>query len=531
MMTSKQFLLWLLILLMKLTGCSQSQMPIEPTPPTIFQPAVLLPTPPDQITIGLTNDITSLDPHLITDTFSRVVLDNIYDTLVYRTADLALTPGLALSWQALDLTTWEVKLRPNVYFHNGEPFTAADVKFTLERPLQDPQKFTATYNRFAVIEEVLILDDTTVHIKTHEPYPLMAARLSEWHILSHTYVAQIGSDALHDHANGTGAYRLVEWQPNEQIRLQANPNHWGGEPTILQAVFLPLPNLNDRLFALIINRADIITDLPLNYQTELVKYPNLTYRLEPSTYIQYIALDGTKNPILADVRVRQALQYATNVPALVEEVFAGAARPIPIPIAPNTFGYDASIPFYGYNPQRARELLAEAGYPDGFRMVLDAPVGRYPGDQQTVALIAEQWAAVGVQLEVIYNDWPTQLAKYRSPEAQEMAEAHFMGWGTSTFDADDILYNAFAVQPNRSHYTNPEVTRLVMSAHTTMSQSERLGYYQQALRIIHAEVPWIFLFQQYDIYGVNRRVQWQPRSDQRLILREIVLLPTSAADP
>lgn len=516
--------LWLMMACGQPPAGDGAPMNVSPAFSGPFQTAVPLPTPAPQIVVGLTTDIASLDPQRITDTMSRVVLDNVYDTLLYRTADLRFEPGLALTWQALDFLTWEVTLRPNVHFHNGDLFTAADVKFTLERPLQDPEYFNATYNRFRVIDHVDIVDDYTVHIITTEPYPLLAARLSEWAMLSHTFVEHVGNEALETRANGTGAYHLIHWEPNGRIVLEANPTYWRGEPAITHAQFVPLPQDDERLFQLVIGRADIITDLSLSHQAEVQKYPNLRYELIPSTYIQYLALDGTKNPILADVRVRQALQYATNVPQIIAQIFQGAARQVAIPVAPGSFGYDETIPPYPYDPARARLLLQEAGYPNGFALTVDAPVGRYPEDRQTVDMIAEQWAAVGVRLTINYNTWATQLALYRSPQGRDLAEAHYMGWGTATFDADDILYNAFAVQPNKSNYTNPQLNTLLQQAHTALNATERQEYYAQALRIIHEEVPWIFLFQQYDIYGVNARVVWEPRPDQKIELRTITLL-------
>lgn len=472
------------------------------------------------IVIAQGGDAASLDPQLQNDSRSKAILNNVFDTLIYRNLDLELEPMLATSWEALDDTTWEVTLREGVTFHNGEAFDANDVKFTLERPL-NPELGSPLASRFAVIESVDIVDDFTVHINTVDPYPLLPARLSEWFIIPDEYVSNNDLETVATNPVGTGAYVFVEWVLDDRLTLTANEDYWRGTPEIQTVTFRPIPETSTRVAALQAGDADLVTEVPAFRQEDVERSADLDIRPVRSTFFQYVALDGTKNEALADVRVRQAIQYATNVDEIVEVLFEGLAEPIAVPLANGVFGNDPTIERYEYNPERARELLAEAGYPDGVSFALDAPVGRYAQDREVAEALVGQWAQVGIEVDLNINEWSVQLTKYRATAnpanedpANELVEAHFMGWGTSTFDADDVLWGAFARQPNKSNYVNEEVIELVTEAHTSLDQELREENYARALRIIHAEVPWLFLFQQFDIYGVDASLEWEPREDQ-----------------
>ena len=465
------------------------------------------------IVIAQGTDAASLDPQRQNDAFTTSILSNIFDTLIYRDVNLDLVPGLATEWTLVDDTTWEVTLRDGVVFHNGEGFDAEDVKFSLERPL-DPDLGSPLATRFAVIEGVDVVDPLTVHIRTTLPYPLLPARLSEWFILPKAYAEATDLDTLAERPVGTGAYTFVDWVRDDRLTLAANPAYWRGAPSIETVVFRPIPELSTRVAALRSGEVDIAVNIPAFQAAELDADPNLDVRDVPSTFFQYVALDGTKNEVLADVRVRQAIQYATNVPEIVEFLFDGNALQIAVPLAFGTFGLDESIEPYPYDPDRARELLEEAGYPDGITFAMDAPIGRYAQDREVAEALTGQWAQAGINVDLNINAWADQLAKYRDGDA--LVEAHFMGWGTSTFDADDVLWGAFANRPNKNNYENDRITEVVNEARTIFDPERRAELYREAQQIIYEEVPWLFLFQQVDLYGVSSQLYWEPRPDQKI---------------
>ncbi|MEO0561625.1 MAG: ABC transporter substrate-binding protein [Chloroflexota bacterium] len=472
------------------------------------------------IVIAQGTDAASLDPQLQNDAFTTSILNNVFDTLIYRSQELALEPGLATAWENVEDTVWELTLREGVTFHDGDAFNAEDVKFSLERPL-DPDLGSPLTGRFSVIDSVDVVDEFTVRVNTVDPYPLLPARLSEWFMISKEYVESTDPDVVAENPVGTGAYQLVEWTRDEALVLTAYADHWRGAPEIENVTFRPIPETSTRVAALQAGDVNLITNVPAFRQADVNGTDGLEIRSTPSTFIQYVALDGTKNEALADIRVRQALQYGTNVEEIVEFLFEGSAAQIAVPLAFGTFGLDESFDPYPYDPDLARELLAEAGYADGFTLEIDAPTGRYAQDQEVAEALAGQWEQIGVEVVLNINAWPDQLSKYRDGDA--LAEAHFMGWGTSTFDADDIMFAAFARQPTKNNYTNDELTEIVLNARTSLDPAEREQLYSEALQIVYDELPWLILFQQFDIYGVDSNLEWAPRQDQKIEVRTISL--------
>lgn len=474
------------------------------------------------IRIAQGTDAASLDPQLQNDAFSTSILSNIFDTLIYRNAALELESGLATAWELVDDTSWQLSLRRGVSFHNGEAFNAEDVKFSLERPLNSDLGSPLT-GRFSVLEGVEIIDDYTVIVKTKAPYPLLPARLSEWFMIPKDYVEATPQETLSIQPVGTGAYRFVEWVKDDHLSLSANEDYWRGAPAIKNVTFRPIPEVSTRVAALQAGDVDLITNVPAFRQFEVSLDSSLSIRSVPSTFFQYVALDGTKNPVLADKRIRQAIQYATNVPEIIEFLFEGSAAQIAVPLAFGTFGLDESIEAYPYDLEKAKALLAEAGYPNGIRFALDAPVGRYAQDKETVEALVGQWSQAGIKVDLNINEWSVQLTKYRA--GTELVESHFMGWGTSTFDADDVLFGGFSSSPNpnKMNYVNEELNGLVAQARTSLDPEERQALYARVQQIIHDEVPWLALFQQFDIYGVKANLEWQPRPDQKIEVSTIKL--------
>ena len=483
---------------------------------------LVLAQPVERLVVAQGTDVASLDPQLQNDAFSTSVLSNVFDTLIYRDADLALVPGLATDWRNVDDTTWELEIREGVTFHDGTPFGPADVEFSLERPLDDDLG-SPLASRFSVIEDVEVTGPTTVRIHTVSPYPLLPARLSEWFMVSQAYVEANDQATVSSQPIGTGAYAFVEWVKDDRLTLEAFEDHWRGAPDVQTVVFRPIPELSTRVAALQAGDVDLITNVPAIRTGAVESDAALDLRSVPSTYIQYVALDGTKNEALADPRVRKAIQYATNVNDIIEFLFDGNAVEIGAPLANGTFGLNEELEPYPYDPERARELLAEAGYPDGIRFELDAPVGRYAQDQEVAEALVGQWSEVGIEVDLNINEWSVQLTKYRDGDA--LAAAHYMGWGTSTFDADDILWGGFARQPTKNNYQNARVTELVEQARSTFDDAERARLYAEAQEIIHDELPWLILFQQVDLYGVRSDLDWTPRPDQKIEIRTVSAAP------
>ena len=251
--------------------------------------------PQGSVVIAQGTDAASLDPQRQNDAFTTSILSNVFDTLIYRNADLDLEPGLATEWSLVEDNIWEVKLREGVKFHNGEDFTAEDAKFTLERPL-NPDLNSPLAGRFSVIEGVDIVDDFTIRIRTNDPYPLLPALLSEWFMVPKDYIEATDADTLVVQPVGTGAYQFVEWVKDDHLSLTANDEHWRGAPTIKDVTFRPIPETSTRVAALQSGDVDVITNVPSFRIPEFDGVDDLNIQPVPSTYIPVCRTGRHKEP-------------------------------------------------------------------------------------------------------------------------------------------------------------------------------------------------------------------------------------------
>src|SRR3990170_1118003 len=331
----------------------------------------------------------NLDPTMNLSSIRAMVGVSMFDSLVGRDADNRIVPQLAESWKLLDDLTWQFKLRKGVAFHNGEPFNAAAVRFTIERVL-DPNQKSPNRANIAEITKVEVLDDSTVNLITKQPYAVLLNRLLDFPILPPRYTAEKGNAAVALRPVGTGPFRFVELVKDDRLVVEAFDRHWRGSPKIRRIVFKPIPEPFTRAAALRNNEVDLVTTLPPNLARELAPVAGIRVHSVPSTWIIYLGLNAFKKP-LSDVRVRQALNYATDVNAIIKNVLDGNGRRLEGPFTPQMFGYDATVKGYAHDPARAKRLLAEAGYPDGVEVTLEAPAGRYQGDKE----IARPWAGNG----------------------------------------------------------------------------------------------------------------------------------------
>ena len=233
----------------------------------------------NSITIAQGGDAASLDPQMQNDSRSKSVLNNIFDTLIYRAVDKSLEPNLATAWEAVDDTTWSITLRDDVTFHNGEAFDADDVKFSLERPL-DSELGSPLSGRFSVIESVEVVDSVTVHVNTVNPYVLLPARLSEWYMVSKDYFEANDAETVATQPVGTGAYTFVEWVKDDHLTLSANADYWKGAPAIGEVTFRPIPETSTRVAALQSGDVDLITEVPAFRQEEFESMDAVEVRLD-----------------------------------------------------------------------------------------------------------------------------------------------------------------------------------------------------------------------------------------------------------
>src|SRR5438128_6132566 len=449
----------------------------------------------------------NLDPTMNLSSIRATVGVSIFDSLVGRDADQRIVPQLAESWKLLDDNTWQLRLRRGVIFHDGEPFNAEAVRFTFQRVL-DPEQRSPNRATIAEIIRVDIVDDLTVNLVTRQPYAPLINRLLDFPMLPPKYTAEKGNQGMALRPVGTGPFRFVELIKDDRLVVEAFDRHWRGTPRVRRIIYKPIPEPFTRAAALRNNEVDLITTVPPSLARELERVGGIRVQRVPSTWIIYLGLNALKKP-LSDVRVRQALNYATDVDAIIRNVLDGNGRRLEGPYTPNVFGYDASVKGYRPDPARARRLLAEAGYPDGLDVILASPAGRYQGDKEVAEAPGGQWQKAGFRPKVQVAEWGAYFKRYLGKQFQD---AYLLGLGGPMQDPDE-LYNLVSSKGRGLYYKNEKVDELFDLGRSTLDPARRRRIYAELAKTMIDDATWVFLMQQVDIYGSRDRLAWTPRAD------------------
>jgi len=478
---------------------------------------------PRAITIAQPADATTMDPGRSTQVLTVNYFANLYDTLTRWDASLKLQPALATAWKNVNETAWDVTLRAGVKFHDGTPFTANDVKAVYERNL-DRGKTVVTAG-FATIEAVQVLGPTSLRIVTKKPDPLMPVRMAQMggYIFPARFASDEGARELARKPVGTGAYRFVEWVKDDRLVMEANRDWWGWSgkaPGVDRVVWKPIPDDFARLSALQRGEVDVITNVPPD-QMKIVKTVTV-----PSTRIVSFQINGTQPP-LSDKRARQALHYAMDIASIVKNLYAGQGKPLSGGLADTDFGYNPELKLYPYDPERAKKLLAEAGYPNGIDVTLYAGSGTMVNDKQLLEALADMWSKAGIRAKVEMMEM-AQRQKMLN-ERTTPPNSLLLGNPQSTLlDADGSMWrilhpSGFAGKNWVGSQPGHRFHDLMEQARYTLDQKKRKEMYTEATRIIHDEKPALELFQEVVIYGVSPRMSFKPRADYRLIVSEMTL--------
>ncbi len=482
---------------------------------------------PAQLVISQPAEATTMDPGRSTQVLTVNYFVNLYDTLTRWDTSLQLQPGLATSWKNVNETTWEFTLRQGVKFHDGAPLTAEDVKATLERNLQ-PGKTVVTPG-FTTIEAVQIASPTVIRIITKKPDPLIAVRMAQMgsQILPARLTTDDGVKELARRPIGTGAYRFVEWVKDERLVMDANRDWWGWEgkpPAIERVVWKPIPDDFPRIVALEKGEADIITNVPPDRMKSIAD--GRATRLVTVQATRYVVLSmNTTQPPLSDKRVRQAMHYALDVPAIIKNLYAGMGKPFSGGVADTDFGYNAALKPYPYDPGKAKALLTQAGYGGGVDLTVHAGTGTMVNDKALIETIVDMWSRVGIRgrIEMMEMGARQRMNNERAVPPSGL----LLGNPQSTLlDADGSLWRIFHPTGFNGKYwigsqPGQRFHDLMEQARYSLDPKKRKALYAEATAIIHEEKPWLELFQEVVVYGTSRRVAFRPRADYRLIVSEM----------
>lgn len=465
------------------------------------------------ITIAIGGEPTTLDPQLRDDGFERAVTDNIYETLLARTADGTLVPGLAAEMPTqVAEDRWRFTLREGIVFHDGEPLDAAAVVWSIER-IADPDFGSEQYGSFfGTIIGAEEVDERTVDVITDGPDPVLPARMYWLKIVPPE--ASRAADFAEEPA-GTGPYRFVEWVRGESITLEANPDYWGGAPEIDRVVFRFVQEPGTRVSGLLSGEFDLITNL-LPEDAAIVPRSAAVRGLEHPTVILN-AMDG----ITADLRVRQALNLAVDKEALAEELFAGNATVDDCQLlSPSWFGYNPGLAPYPYDPEQARTLLEQAGVV-GETIELIGEEGRWLKDRETIEAVAGYWRDVGLRVDIRIFDFNEYLN--RLFDREHRPDAIFVTSSNELLDADRTLSGEYHREGIEASNDDPRLASLIDRARSETDPDVRQGLYEEATRIACDQAYFVFLLNINDTYGMSERVAWEPRVDAKLLVKEMSL--------
>ncbi|WP_047985182.1 ABC transporter substrate-binding protein [Ornithinibacillus californiensis] len=449
-------------------------------------------------------DSTSLDSSLVTDGESLKVSENIFDTLLnYEETTTNVTPGLAEDWEVSDdALTYTFKLREGVKFHDGTEFNAEAVVYNFERWMSGDDAYiyySAMFGGFQgdeghVIESVTATGDYEVQFKLNRPQApfLNNLAMGPFGIASPTALEEQG-EAFGENPIGTGPFVFKEWKRNDTITLEKNSDYWDGEPKLEQVIFRVIPDNSARLTALQTGEIDLMDGVNPSDVAQVEGDDNLQVLFRPGMNIGYFGLNTQMAPF-DDVKVRQAVNYAVNKQEIIDAFYAGNADVAVNPYPSFMPGYNDEIEGYEFNPEKAKELLAEAGYPDGFEMELWAmtnPRDYMPEPQKIAEAIQADLADVGITAEIITYDWTTYLDKLQKGEAQSF----LAGWIGDNGDPDNFLYVLLDQDSiggnNYSQYGNQELHDILIQAQTETDQEVRNELYKQAQEIIFNDAPWV----------------------------------------
>lgn len=496
--------------------------PVETKPAGAAKPAESKPAasaaPSGTLTIAQGVEPDTLDGQQTASAAVYGITLSMSDTLLTRDKTGKLQPGLATSYKSIDDKTWEVKLREGVTFHNGEPFTGEAVKYSFGRVL-DPALKSVHASALSVLAGVEVVDPHTVRIMTKAPDPSLPGRLSMQYgqMLPPKYAAEVGPEGFAKKPIGAGPFKFVSWVKDDAVTLEAVPGHWR-QPRAKTVIFKPVPEGAARVAGIKTGAVDLATAIP-PIDFESIKNGERTTGIEVTSNRSYLMnLDTINFEPFKDKRVRQALNYAVDVESIIKNTLNGYGRAIATSVVPEAFAYDASIKPYPHDPDKAKALLAEAGYANGFEVGLDTTDGRYPQDKEIATVLAGQLEKVGIRVKVQTFEWGSF---YQGVQAKKRAPIHNIGMSTELFDPDNTFSTHFHSERGKiwARWHNEEFNRLADIGRSTLDEAKRKEALMQAQKIQHDEAPMIFLHQITYLYGLNKRVSgWEPTNMEPLLI-------------
>ncbi|MCU0768061.1 MAG: ABC transporter substrate-binding protein [Burkholderiaceae bacterium] len=487
-------------------------------------------------------DALSMDPHSLNESFQLSFTGNIYEPLIARGKKLELVPGLATEWKQTAPTVWRFNLRRNVQFHDGTPFTADDVIFSYNRAKGDGSD-VKTY--VGAIKEIRKVDDLTIDIVTNEPFPILPDVITNWYIMSKKWSEENRAVQPVDKrkgtentasfkANGTGPYRLRSRDPNVRTTLQRNPGYWAKiEGNVQEVVFTPIGNASTRVAALLSGEVDMMEPVPVQDIARIQANPNYKVMQGPELRTIFLGMDQSRNELLSsnvkgknpfkDRRVRQAFYQAIDINAIQKAVMRGASAPAGLMIAPGITGYPKELEKrLPYDPEAAKKLLAEAGYPNGFEVGMNCPNDRYVNDEEICKAVTAMLARAGIKVNLMAETKGTYFPKILSRNTS----FYLLGWTPGSYDSHNPLFALMATpgaggqgQFNLGSYSNAKIDELTKAIATETDVKKRNAMIAEAMKIHQDDIGHIPLHQQALAWAMKKNVDLVQLADNYMPLK------------
>ncbi len=468
-----------------------------------------------ELVVAQGGDIAKFDPHFSTASNEIRWSFNVFDNLTSRHPDGKLHPGLATEWKLQGQTAWAFKLRQGVKYHNGDPFTSADAKYSIERTY-DPAAKTMVATALSTIDRIEAPDPYSLVIHTKKPDPLLPARLAFYggQIVPKKYLESVGADTFNTKPVGTGPVRLSSWVKDDKAVFDAYPDYWGGKIDMDRLVVRAIPETAPRIAALLKGEVDIITQLPPDQAERITG--NASTRVTGAHYAGlYVLGVNSKRPPLDNPLVKQALSLAIDREAIVKELWRGRGVVPNGPIAKGDNHYDASLPPLAYSPREARDRLKKAGY-KGEEIYLETTVAYVSQDKPMAEAIVAMWRDVGINAKI-------EVVEY-SVRAQKSREKTFKGmwWSdpTSTLgDPDGMMWRLLGPGGPMDYWRDARFDELGNAARFSVDEKFRGEAYKEITRIFLEHLPWIPVIQPYEDYGLQKHLEWTPNPNQQFEVR------------
>ena len=491
-------------------------------------------------------DLKSLDPYTLKETTTIAHHAHVYEGLVTRDKDLKIVPALAESWETLDPTHWRFHLRKNVKFHNGDPFTADDVLFSAERVRATGSNFTSNIPPDAKFVKV---DDYTVDVTLDSPNPILIAQWDGWFIMDKKWCEENNSVAPTPasattpsyaslHENGTGPFYIESHQPGVKTVFKINPNWWGKSETNLKEIdFTPIASAATRVAALLSGEVDVIEPVPIQDIERVNASGTAKVLTGPELRTIFLGMDMSRDELLyssvkgknpfKDIRVREAFYKAVDVDLIQKRVMRGLSTPTALMVAPQLFALSNEFTRPKYDPDAAKKLLTEAGYPDGFELTMDCPNDRYVNDSAICQAVVGMLARIGIKVDLLAQPKQQYFAKVLKPGGYKTS-FFLLGWTPASSDSHNVLHDIMGCrndekdptrgEANLGGYCNKDVDALTDKVLVETDAAKRNQLIKQAFEIGIKEYSYIPLHQQALAWGVSNKVKLTQRADNEVLL-------------